>query len=670
MSTPRPGAPAGDPPVTGGTDHRHRWAIPSIVVGLAVAVAVAVAVGTSSPRRPGPAPAGPVARSSTIAAGASGRTYWLTSPDDDRVVEVDARTLAVRRQVSVPGEPRELVRLGDRLVVTRSQATAITVIDLSASTPRQAAIPVPCGGSHSVVAVSAGTGGLAHDTAFVTCPTDGRVAVVDLRTGVAVAQLAVPGRPTGAVVDGGTLTTSSAVGGELRTYPLASLAAALRGVGPGAPPTLSVPSRVHHVWVDGRRSASALGALDAGPEGTVAVYQAVDNRRAPTRAELAAGKAGYGSPLHGRARIEPALAGPCGARFADFADPGQVVSGPVAVAADPHRPLVWVVGQFSHTVAVVRCEQGAPSTTSPIVASFSVGDGARGIALGRDGRTALVDVGFDHAVARLDLPASVLAESAAIEASGGSGRAAAHVALRAPTKLVRRSVSDLHLSARAQEGRRMFADATDPHLTPSGVVACASCHLDGGDDGLTWRIHTAVIPEKVRRTPDVWALDARTKPLHWDGSFHTADALTAQTIQQLLGGDGLLEDAGAITAYLRELRPPPARPSRTAAERAAVARGRALFASAAVGCSSCHTGRRGTDGLAHDALPPSSDPAARLERVITPPLTGVRGRAPYGHDGRAPTLPALLTLPGDRHGHAARLTRRQLADLVAYLDTR
>ncbi len=216
----------------------------------------------------------------------------------------------------------------------------------------------------------------------------------------------------------------------------------------------------------------------------------------------------------------------------------------------------------------------------------------------------------------------------------------------------------------------MFTDATDPHLTPDGVVTCASCHpAGGGDDGLSWRIQTATIPRKLRRTPDVWALPAH-KALHWDGSLHSGSALVTQTVQELLGGDGLLLDPTPIVRYLHELAPPPGAPTPTATARAAVARGSTLFHSPAVGCASCHTGSSGTDGKRHDVLSPSVSPDARLTAVVTPTLLGVRGRGPYFHDGRAPTLFDVLARSADRHGRTSTLTAAQRADLVAYLDTR
>ena len=54
-----------------------------------------------------------------------------------------------------------------------------------------------------------------------------------------------------------------------------------------------------------------------------------------------------------------------------------------------------------------------------------------------------------------------------------------------------------------------------------------------------------------------------------------------------------------------------------------------------------------------------------------PSLLGLAWRAPYLHDGRAPTLRARFDASGggDMHGHTSQLTSAQLDDLVAFMET-
>lgn len=634
-----------------------RWALPAAALA-AAGLAGALVAGAGSDDDRGAAGAPATSRSSTIALAADGDSLWLTSPDDDQVVQVDRTTLEPVQRLEVDGQPSELTLLGDRLLATGAQRTSLAVLDLASSPPAAASVELPCGGPRAVVTVPAGVAGTAVDLAAVSCPNDDVVALVDLARGATVGVVSVPGRPTGLARAGEQLHVTTATDGLVHTFPLPDLVAALPAPADAdQPATLEVAATTTDAaWADGERSASTLGPVEAAGDGPVAAYQIVDNVRKLSSKQLE-GDATYGSPLNGRARLEPALAGPCGARFADFGDDARLLSGPVALAADADQDLVWVVGQFSRSVSVVRCDGGGPAGRTPTLAAFDIGAGARGIAVDPDADTAYVDVGFDHAVAELQLPT----ETDEVEATTPIERTE-------PTRVARREVTDRYLSPLAQEGRRMFADATDTHLTPFGVVTCASCHPAAGDDGLAWRIETQEIARKLRRTPPVWQVDADEKPLHWDGQFTTSEDLITTTIRELLGGDALLVDPSAIAAFMAESLPPPARPVRTDAEEALVAQGLAAFDDA--GCATCHLGERGTDGLAHDVLPPGDQPAAVLADVITPPLTGVRGRAPFGHDARAADLDALLDQHGDEDGEPIVLSAAERRSIAAYLATR
>ena len=617
-----------------------------------------------------------VSRSSTIAWSGDRSSLWVTSPDDDQVVELDPSSLEVRQRIAVAGQPRELTALDERIVVTGAQSTELAVIDLNPppsdaldpGQPDVAEVPLPCGGSRAVVTVPASSEGVDRDLAVVTCASDDVLAIVDLDGLVVVGTVAVPGRPTGIVRDGQTLTVSTAGDGRLHAFALADLTRAIEPVGGSRadggepPPELAVePVSTRGAWVDGGRSASTLAALDTGSRGVIGVYQVVDNERRLTREEIEAGST-YGTPKDGRARLEPAVAGACGARFSSLTDESRRLSGPVALAAAPGSELVWVVGEFSHSVSVVRCDGVGAAQRSATVASFEVGEGARGIVVADDGRAAFVDVGFDHEIAELRLPdgSTEVADDDPIERLE-------------PDQVGRRPVEDRYLSPLAQQGRRMFNDATNTHLTPFGVVTCGSCHPSAGDDGLSWRIEssdsaTREIDRKVRRTPAAWQIDPSVKPLHWDGEFRSADDLALTTIQRLLGGDGLLVDTAALRAYMAEVTAPPGRPvgADPASQRLRIAGERVLDAA----CASCHAGESGTDGRAHDVLAPSTIDDGALDAVITPPLTAVRGRAPYGHDGRAADLDALLEAHGDGAGGTIELSDDERAAVMAYLQDR
>jgi mono/diheme cytochrome c family protein len=120
-----------------------------------------------------------------------------------------------------------------------------------------------------------------------------------------------------------------------------------------------------------------------------------------------------------------------------------------------------------------------------------------------------------------------------------------------------------------------------------------------------------------------------------------------------------------VKALARFIDGVPALPVAEPRDAVAVSRGRAIFTNPAVGCATCHAGRLGTNNQNVDVGTGKAFQVA--------PLLGLAARAPYMHDGCAPTLLARFSdqrCGGDaRHGATAELTAGQLADLVAYLET-
>jgi mono/diheme cytochrome c family protein len=212
------------------------------------------------------------------------------------------------------------------------------------------------------------------------------------------------------------------------------------------------------------------------------------------------------------------------------------------------------------------------------------------------------------------------------------------------------------LSADELAGRRMFRKGGDLRISKGGGMACESCHPDGRTDGLSWRIES-----KVLQTPTLAGRIAGTHPFKWDGGDKTINESLTNTMRRL-GGHGVgATEVKQLAAFLESMDPPRA-PS--VKDQRAVARGKKLFDSDATGCASCHGGNKMTDrqshALAHD-----------IEATDTPSLIGLASTAPYFHDGSAATLDALLTDRGSVHGmgKTARLSEKQIDDLIAYLET-
>ncbi len=560
------------------------------------------------------------ASSSTIVLEPDERALWVTSPDDDAVVQIDADTLSERARVHVEGAPEQLALVDGALVVSLAGATEIAIVE--GSSVRR--MPVPCGGTRAVVAD--GRGG-----ALVSCPSDDRVLRVRPDADRPDWIVDAPGRPTALAVAGDRFAVSAARLGLVRVHELE---------GGALLEEIALECRFGF-------AATSVDALAYDGAGFAASFQRVDHDSDRSRPRE---RGGYGSVIDGEPRIEPRLSSRCGTRYARFDGGARAVSGPSALAIA--GGLVWIAHRATSDVVVLACDGGDPIGR---VATFDVAGAPRGIAVGAGGRVAWVDAGFAHSVARIELPEDARAPEGPF---------------LAPALERTRTLGTTALSEEALRGRAIFFDAEDTHLTPSGVVACGTCHPSGGDDGLTWFFSTPGIAPKVRRTPPAWGARAALAPHHWDGELADAETLATATIRELMEGDALLVDTRAIAAWMDEAPFPPGRPI-APEEEESLAVGRALFESDEVGCASCHAGELLSDASAHDVLPPSNDPLADLRSAYTPSLRGVRAHPPYLHDGRAPTLRAVLVdaNPDDRHGRTSHLSGAELDALIVYLET-
>lgn len=569
----------------------------------------------------------PVARSSSIVLAPAEDRLFVASPDDDAVVVIATADGSELSRTAVAGAPEELAWAGASLVATLGRASAVAVLDDAGAL--LGTIDVPCGSTRSVTSLDGRT--------FVSCPDDDRVVELDVEARSVVATRAVAGGPAGIALFGDRLGVALWRRGVLATFDL------------GGDAALTDASSSETTLATDARATSQAASLTADPVGGfVTLFLSVENDgdrdRDPARG-------GYGAVVDGSPRIEPRLRSACGDRYARFDGGARAMSGPSAVATG--GGLLWIANLYTDNVLLARCAPASDEARSgglDVVTTFGVGRAPRGIALGDGGRTAYVDAGFDWAVSRLDAPA-----------------APSPTARLTPTWTRRRTLGSTTLSPAALAGRSLFFDAVDTHLTPSGVVTCGTCHPRGGDDGLSWFLHTTGVPRKLRRTPPAWTARPAFSPFHWDGEFTNVAVLARTTTEELMEGDGLLIDFGRIAAYLAELPPPAARPVASAEEAAAIERGRAFFTSA--GCDTCHVGGTGVDGLAHEVLPPAADPDGVLAMVDTPPLVAVRTRAPHFHDGRAPTLADTLIIPFDLHGRTSTLTPDERMDLVTYLES-
>ncbi|HEY3803746.1 MAG TPA: hypothetical protein VGL61_14125 [Kofleriaceae bacterium] len=314
------------------------------------------------------------------------------------------------------------------------------------------------------------------------------------------------------------------------------------------------------------------------------------------------------------------------------------VHQPRAVVWDGAHDALYIAGMGKDSIQQVRTASQA-SATAGIAGSLTSGDkacGPDGLAVTSDGAV-LVWCAFTRNVERLDFIDAKGALATAMKTSAG------------PT-LVASAMSEPQ-----HDGYVMFHSANE-QISQGGGLACASCHPDGRDDGLSWKIE-----KNTLQTPLLAGRLVGTHPYKWDGGDPDLETSLATTMKRL-GGSGLDQAQTAeLAAYLDAL-PAPRTPTRDTAQ---VARGKALFDSAEVGCRGCHDGPTYSDNMQH------SFAGSTLASADTPSLVGLAASAPYFHDGSAATLEALLRDRGAVHGmgDTARLSDTQIADLTAFLET-
>lgn len=154
----------------------------------------------------------------------------------------------------------------------------------------------------------------------------------------------------------------------------------------------------------------------------------------------------------------------------------------------------------------------------------------------------------------------------------------AYALLREPAALVRDDGRRIDLAPRvADAGHTLFHTPMRVHL------ACASCHPEGADDGHVW----AFSEIGLRRTQSLAGGAIGTAPFHWDGAFPDLEALMHEVFVRRMGASEIpYGGVSAVEAWLGSIEAAP----RPRDDEPAIARGRSLFESAELACTSCHAG--------------------------------------------------------------------------------
>lgn len=248
------------------------------------------------------------------------------------------------------------------------------------------------------------------------------------------------------------------------------------------------------------------------------------------------------------------------------------------------------------------------------------------------------------------------------------------------------TVANEMLSADELRGLRIFYHSSQPQMGDEGYISCASCHTDGGHDGMTWDLTS--LGEGLRNTISLnGSQGTRFGNLHWTSNFDEVQDFEMQ-IEQLNGGEGLIAgrtfngqspldfasvgrsgDLDALSAYISGLGRDSLQrsPYRTAAGELteAAQRGEQIFQEQ--GCATCHSGAAYRDGQQHDVGTITQASGSRLtgqlNGIRTPTLVELWDSAPYFHDGSAENLEEVL----NRGAHQVAISNQTRSDLIAFL---
>jgi cytochrome c peroxidase len=187
-------------------------------------------------------------------------------------------------------------------------------------------------------------------------------------------------------------------------------------------------------------------------------------------------------------------------------------------------------------------------------------------------------------------------------------------------------------------------------------ISCASCHLEGHDDGHTWVFDTI----GARRTQTLGGDIFETAPFHWDGDMQNLGAIMDNVFVNRMGGSK--QGPRHVSVMQDWMGSIPRLPvSAPVADTTALKHGADLFQQS---CASCHAGSLMTNNSNKDVGTGGS--------FQVPSLIGISNRAPYLHDGSAATLRDRFYVPNaDKHvtPGSPKLSDQDVTDLVTYLET-
>ncbi|MCX7047133.1 MAG: c-type cytochrome, partial [Candidatus Sumerlaeota bacterium] len=162
-------------------------------------------------------------------------------------------------------------------------------------------------------------------------------------------------------------------------------------------------------------------------------------------------------------------------------------------------------------------------------------------------------------------------------------------------------------------------------------------------------------------------LTFQTPPVMSLGVRETADKAVRSGIKFIQFAVRPEEDAAAIDAYLKAMKPVPSPHLVNGKLSESAARGEKIYQSA--GCATCHPAPLYTNLQSYElGLGRDMDKGKPFD---TTTLIEVWRTAPYLYDGRAATLKDVFKKfnPTDKHGTTSKLSDKELDDLVEYVSS-
>lgn len=230
-----------------------------------------------------------------------------------------------------------------------------------------------------------------------------------------------------------------------------------------------------------------------------------------------------------------------------------------------------------------------------------------------------------------------------------------------------------------RKGRQLFVNAGG---TFQNQYSCYTCHPDYHEDGLVYNMAGKDMGRNVTNVQSLREIN-HTAPYKWNGknqSVYKQDGMRFSTVLTRTEAFSF-PDLDALSSFiLTGIKNPPNMMYNPKGElTAAQLRGKEIFERTVDNygkvipekgrCVTCHPAPYYSNFSFEDVGTISeSDDTIQFD---TPHLNNIFASAPYLHDGRAVTLEEIWTLYGghDNHGVVNDMTKMQLNDLIAYLNS-